>query len=167
MENFFDLVPLIVLIPAVGLLINLFFGKRLGEQGVSIVGVGASTGAFLVSLLLWAALVDANYAPAVVDMPVLGDWISIPAADVLIPWQFRVDTLSVLMMLVVTGVGTLIHLYSVGYMHGDERFPRFFVYLNLFLVFMLTLVVRQQLLDDVCRMGRRGPLLIPVDRFLV
>ena len=44
------------------------------------------------------------------------------------------------MMLVVTGVGTLIHIYAIGYMHGDERFPRFFVYLNLFLVFMLILV---------------------------
>lgn len=140
MENFFDLVPLLILFPATGLLINLFFGQRLGEKGVSIIGVGASTGAFLISLLLWAALADADYQAAVVDMPVLGDWIRIPAANLEIPWQFRVDTLSVTMMLVVTGVGTLIHLYSVGYMHGDSRFPRFFVYLNLFLVFMLVLV---------------------------
>ncbi len=58
----------------------------------------------------------------------------------------RVDTLSVTMMLVVTGVGSLIHLYSVGYMHGDERFSRFFAYLNMFLAFMLVLVTGNNLL---------------------
>ncbi len=140
MENFYNLVPLIVIIPAIGLLINLFAGKHLGEKGVGIVAVGASTGAFLVSVLLWIALVDTGFEAAVVNMPLLDGWIRIPSAGVEIPWQFRVDTLSVTMMLVVTGVGTLIHLYAVGYMHGDERFPRFFVYMNLFLVFMLTLV---------------------------
>jgi len=140
MENFYNLVPLIVIIPAAGLLINLFAGKYLGEKGVGIVAVGASTGAFLVSVLLWIALVDTGFEAAVVNMPLLDGWIRIPSAGVEIPWQFRVDTLSVTMMLVVTGVGTLIHLYAVGYMHGDERFPRFFVYMNLFLVFMLTLV---------------------------
>ena len=58
----------------------------------------------------------------------------------------RVDTLSVTMMLVVTGVGSLIHLYAVGYMHGDERFSRFFAYLNMFLGFMLVLVTGNNLL---------------------
>ncbi|MEL7673729.1 MAG: NADH-quinone oxidoreductase subunit L, partial [Chloroflexota bacterium] len=140
MENFFNLVPLIVVLPAIGLLINLFAGKYLGEKGVGIVAVGASVSAFFVSGLLWIALVDTGYEAAVVNMPLLDGWIRIPSAGVEIPWQFRVDTLSVTMMLVVTGVGSLIHLYAVGYMHGDERFPRFFVYLNLFLVFMLTLV---------------------------
>lgn len=140
MENFFDLVPLIVILPGVGLLINLFAGKYLGETGVSIVAVGASVASFLVSVLLWIALVDADYEAALVNMPLLDTWIRIPSAGIEIPWQFRVDTLSVTMMLVVTGVGSLIHLYSVGYMRGDERYPRFFVYLNLFLVFMLTLV---------------------------
>jgi NADH-quinone oxidoreductase subunit L len=140
MENFFDLVPLVVVIPLAGLLVNLFAGRQLGERGVAIVGVGASAGAFLVAVLLWMAQVDTGYQAAVVNMPLLHDWIKIPGAGVDIPWQFRVDTLSVTMMLVVTGVGSLIHLYAVGYMHGDALFPRFFVYLNLFLVFMLTLV---------------------------
>ncbi len=71
-------------------------------------------------------------------------WIRLPGVE--IPWQQRVDTLSVTMMLVVTGVGSLIHLYSVGYMHGDERFSRFFAYLNMFLAFMLTLVTGNNLL---------------------
>ncbi len=140
MENFFDLVPLVVIFPLVGLLINLFTGRQLGEHGVAIVAVGASALSLVVALLLWVAQVDTGYMPGVVDAPLLTDWINIPSADLVIPWQFRVDTLSVTMMLVVTGVGTLIHLYAVGYMHGDERFPRFFVYMNLFLVFMLVLV---------------------------
>ena len=56
------------------------------------------------------------------------------------PWAIQVDTLSVTMMLVVTGVGSLIHIYAIGYMHGDQDFSRFFAYLNLFLFFMLILV---------------------------
>lgn len=140
MEGFYTTVSLAVFFPLVGLLINLFWGKHLGERGVAVVAVGASTLAFIVSLILWATLVDNHYEPAIVDAPLISSWIWIPSAGVDIPWQFRVDTLSVTMMLVVTGVGTLIHLYAVGYMHGDERFPRFFVYMNLFLVFMLLLV---------------------------
>lgn len=140
MENFFDLVPLVVLFPLAGMLINLFTGKRLGEQGVGIVAVGASGLAFLIAVLLWIAQVDTGYQAAVVNMPLLDSWIKIPSANLDMLWQFRVDTLSVTMMLVVTGVGTLIHIYSIGYMHGDERFPRFFVYMNMFLVFMLLLV---------------------------
>ncbi|HML20010.1 MAG TPA: NADH-quinone oxidoreductase subunit L [Aggregatilinea sp.] len=140
MENFFDLVPLIILFPLVGMVINLFTGKHLGERGVAIVAVGASGLAFLIAVLLWIAQVDTGYGAAVVNMPLLGSWIKIPSENIDFLWQFRVDTLSVTMMLVVTGVGTLIHIYAIGYMHGDERFPRFFVYLNLFLVFMLILV---------------------------
>jgi NADH-quinone oxidoreductase subunit L len=140
MENFFDLVPLVILIPLAGLLINLFAGRQLGERGVSIVAVGASSLSFLIAVLLWIAQVNTGYQPAVVNAPLLSTWIKIPAANLTIPWAFRVDTLSVTMMLVVTGVGTLIHIYSIGYMHGDERYPRFFVYMNLFLALMLVLV---------------------------
>ena len=56
------------------------------------------------------------------------------------PWALQVDTLSVTMMLVVTGVGSLIHIYAIGYMHGDPDFSRFFAYFNLFIFFMLILV---------------------------
>jgi NADH-quinone oxidoreductase subunit L len=140
MEEFYTIVPLVVFIPLLGMVLNLFFGKSIGERGVSYIAVGASSLAFLVSLLLWVALANSEVKHAVIDPPILRDWIKIPSAAVDIPWQMRVDTLSVTMMLVVTGVGSLIHLYAVGYMHGDSRFPRFFVYLNLFLVFMLVLV---------------------------
>ncbi|MCB9437929.1 MAG: NADH-quinone oxidoreductase subunit L [Anaerolineales bacterium] len=140
MEGFYSFVSLAVFIPLIGMLINLFAGKRMGERGVAFIAVGASSLAFGVALIMWAALIDTGFEAAIVNAPLIPDWIYIPSAAVDIPWQFRVDTLSVTMMLVVTGVGTLIHLYAVGYMHGDERFPRFFVYLNLFLVFMLLLV---------------------------
>jgi NADH:ubiquinone oxidoreductase subunit 5 (subunit L)/multisubunit Na+/H+ antiporter MnhA subunit len=74
MENFFDLVPLVVLIPLVGLLINLFAGKNLGERGVAIIAVGASGTSFLVAVLLWLAQVNTGYGAVVFDAPVLTDW---------------------------------------------------------------------------------------------
>jgi len=78
------------------------------------------------------------------------------------------------MMLVVSGVGTLIHVYAAGYMHYDVRYKgaprsyrRFFVYLNLFVAAMMLLVGAANYLMLVRRMGRRGPLLVPPDRVLV
>jgi NADH-quinone oxidoreductase subunit L len=68
----------------------------------------------------------------------LFSWIN--AGDFQVPWAMQVDTLAVTMMLVVSGVGSLIHIYAIGYMHGDPHFSRFFVYMNLFLFFMLILV---------------------------
>ena len=70
----------------------------------------------------------------------LFNWINIPGADFQVNWTLQIDTLSVTMMLVVTGVGSLIHIYAIGYMHGDPDFSRFFTYLNLFIFFMLILV---------------------------
>lgn len=146
MENYASIVPLVVFIPLAGMLINLIWGARLGEKGVGAVASVASGSAFVVALLLMVMLARSGYEAVVVNPPILTGWITIPSAALEIPWQFRVDTLSVTMMLVVTGVGTLIHIYAVGYMHGDARFPRFFVYLNLFLVFMLILVTGNNLL---------------------
>ena len=90
----------------------------------------------------------------------LFDWFNIPSAGFHIPWAIQVDTLSVTMMLVVTGVGSLIHIYAIGYMHGDPNFSRFFAYFNLFIFFMLILVSGQQLFDAVCRLGRCGALFV-------
>ncbi|MEE3254175.1 MAG: NADH-quinone oxidoreductase subunit L, partial [Chloroflexota bacterium] len=96
---------------------------------------GASAAAFVVSVIQVFALVNNNFH---VETVLIADWITI--GKLYLPWQIRVDTLSVTMMVLVTGVGTLIHIYAVGYMHGDRRFTRFFVYLNLFVVMMLLLV---------------------------
>lgn len=140
--NFFSLIPLIIIFPLLGLLINLVAGKRMSENWVGIIASSAAGLSFVIAVLQALSLQANGFAAVTVP---LADWISI--GDLHIPWAFQVDTLSVTMMLVVTGVGTLIHIYAIGYMHGDvrhngdpARFPRFFVYLNLFLAAMLILV---------------------------
>ena len=81
--------------------------------------------------------------------------------------DLRLDTLSATMILVVTGIGTLIHIYAIGYMHGDPRYGRFFAYLNLFVFFMLMLVLADNFLLLYLGLGGRGALLVPADRVLV
>ena len=137
-----SLIPLIVFFPVAGLLINLLAGKFLGEKWVGVVASGAAALAFVIAILQVIGLAANGYAPVTVH---LADWLII--GDLNVPWAFQIDTLSVTMMLVVTGVGTLIHIYAIGYMHEDVRlngdpgrYPRFFVYLNLFLAAMLVLV---------------------------
>ena len=146
MENYPQLIPLIILIPALGALINYFWGARLGERVSSGIATAASILAFVVAVLLYSYLNGSNYQAVVINPPLLDGWIRIPSGGIEIPWQQRVDTLSVTMMLIVTGVGSLIHIYAIGYMHGDERFSRFFAYLNTFLAFMLILVTGNNLL---------------------
>jgi NADH-quinone oxidoreductase subunit L len=131
----FDLIPLILVFPVLGLLTNLIFGRNLGERLVGIIAIGASATAFAISIIQVFALANNHFHAETV---LIADWITI--GEMYLPWQIRVDTLSVTMMVLVTGVGTLIHVYAIGYMHGDKRFARFFVYLNLFVVMMLVLV---------------------------
>lgn len=140
MQNYASLVPLMIFIPFAGMLLNLFAGKYMSERMIGTVAAGAAGLAFTVALIMTIASIQFGFHAVIIDPPIFRDWISIPSAGVYIPWQQRVDTLSLTMMLVVTGVGTLIHIYAIGYMHGDERFQRFFVYLNMFLAFMLILV---------------------------
>ncbi len=136
----FNLVPLVIFFPVAGLLLNLLLGRRLREPQAGIIATAAAGLAFVVAVLLLIAL-SAEPEGATVT---LGEWLRVGGLRV--AWAFRVDTLSVTMMLVVTGVGTLIHLYSIGYMQGDARFARFFVYLNLFLAAMLLLVTADNFL---------------------
>ena len=139
--QFFYLAPWIVFLPVIGLLINIIIGGRLPEKVVGVIGSTAVGLAFVVSVLLAISL--AGHHEAVI-VP-LAQWIKVGVLD--IPWAFQVDTLSVTMMLVVSGVGTLIHIYSIGYMHEDvrhngdpKRFRRFFVFMNLFIAAMMILV---------------------------
>ena len=139
--TYFYLVPLVVFIPLAGLLINILFGKWMGEKAIGWIASIASGLAFVVAVLLGISLLN---HPEAVIVPFL-EWISI--GDLEVAWAFQVDTLSVTMMLVVAGVGTLIHIYSIGYMHEDVRFNsdpgrfrRFFVFMNLFIVTMMVLV---------------------------
>ncbi len=139
--RFFYLVPFVVFFPVIGLLINITFGKWFGEKIIGTVACLASGLAFVVAVLLGIALTG---QPQGMSLPYL-NWITIGSLQ--LDWAFRVDTLSVTMMLVVGGVGTLIHIYAVGYMHDDVRhngdpgrFRRFFVYFNLFIAAMMILV---------------------------
>ena len=146
MENLPLLVPLVIFVPALGAIINFFFGARLQEKWSGYIGCFASLFAFVISLLLLTWVSGTNGAAAVVNPPFLDGWLRIDSIGLDIGWQLRVDSLSVTMMLVVTGVGSLIHLYARGYMHGDKWYPRFFAYLNMFLAFMLVLVTANNFL---------------------
>ena len=84
-----------------------------------------------------------------------------------VDFSFVLDQLSLVMLLVVTGVGFLIHIYSVGYMHDDEGYARYFSYLNLFLFFMTVLVLAGNFLLHVCRLGGRRPRFLSAHRLLV
>jgi NADH-quinone oxidoreductase subunit L len=140
-DSIFDLVPLVVFLPLLGLLINLLFGQKLGEKFTGITASLATGLTFVVSTLLAFGL-NATPNPEPIK---LFDWISLGSFNA--SWSFRVDTLSVEMMLVVSGVGTLIHVYSIGYMHSDvrhngdpARYRRFFLFMNLFIAAMMILV---------------------------
>ena len=139
--TFFYLAPWIVFFPVIGLLINLIFGDRFSEKVIGAIASLASGLAFVVSVLLAYSLTQ---HPDVVRWTI-GEWIHVGTLQ--LDWTFRVDTLSTTMMMVVSGVGTLIHIYAIGYMHEDvrfkmdlKRFRRFFVYLNLFIAAMMILV---------------------------
>jgi NADH-quinone oxidoreductase subunit L len=136
MEWIFDIGFLAILFPIIGLLINLTIGRRLEEKGIGVVACIAAGLAFAISFAELAALIGSDVSSA---ERLLYEWVSV--GSIHIPIAVRIDPLSVTMMLVVTGVGSIIHIYSIGYMHGDPRFRRFFVYLNLFLASMLILVM--------------------------
>ena len=129
---------LILVFPALGALINLFIGDRLRERGIHIVASGAVVLSFIVSLGLFFGLsgLDKHHRSTTVH---LWDWITIGSFEA--PAALLIDPLSVTMALVVTGVGALIHIYAGGYMHGEENYQRFFVYLNFFILAMLVLIL--------------------------
>lgn len=140
----FDLAPLILVFPLIGLLFNALLGRRFvdanrrtGEMWSGWFASVMALASLFVAVLMVFALIGNDYHAEVVP---IFDWINIPAADFHVPWALQVDTLSVTMMLVVAGVGAIIHIYAIGYMHGDPDFSRFFTYMNLFLFFMLILV---------------------------
>ena len=124
---------LIPVLPLVGAAINGLFGKRFSRQTVAAIALGFSGAAF--AMALWVAT-QASLLPVLEN---LAPWIR--AGDFQVDFAFYLDQLSLVMLLVVTGVGFLIHIYSVGYMWEEGGFYRFFSYLNLFMFFMLTLVL--------------------------
>src|SRR5438093_5246920 len=146
--NFLDLIWLIPLFPAVGFVINGLAGKRLSKTAVGVIACGA----VLISFILSASAVYQllQLAPEQRSHTVkLYEWINAgpahtaegPLARFSVDWAFLLDPLSAIMILVVTGVGFLIHVYSTGYMYEEDGYYRFFAYLNLFMFSMLMLVL--------------------------
>ena len=129
-------------LPLAGAAINLVAGKRLGRWA-GVLASGLMVVAFALGLAILADLLELHGEERLIVRH-LWDWISVGSFRVAA--DLRVDPLSVTMMLVVTGVGAVIHVYSIGYMDGDPRFGRFFSYMNLFCFFMLTLVLAQNFL---------------------
>jgi len=129
------LAPLVPALPLAGAVIIAALRRRLSGHAAGLLATALIGGAFLCSVLLFLGFDPAGGA----QMAHLFDWIRV--ADMRIGLAFQVDALSLTMMLIVTGVGTLIHLYSIGYMHDDPRQSTFFALLNLFTFAMLLLVM--------------------------
>lgn len=137
------LVWLVPIFPMVGFVINLFFGHKLKKSYVGYIACSAVGASLAVALTIFIAMLFTPIENRE-HASLLFTWIAagIFKANV----SFLADPLSAIMMLVVTGVGFLIHVYSVGYMHDDPRYSRYFSYLNLFTFFMLVLVLSDNLL---------------------
>jgi NADH-quinone oxidoreductase subunit L len=136
------LIWLVPLIPLVAATINLFWGRRLGRLA-GWLAVGAMALSFLVAA---DAVIGLHSVPpdSRLYLQHLFDWIRVGTFNV--GADLRLDPLSATMIMVVTGIGLLIHIYATAYMHGDPRYGRFFAYLNLFVVFMLMLVLGENFL---------------------
>jgi NADH-quinone oxidoreductase subunit L len=132
-----DYVGLIPLFPAIGFAVNLFFGRRMAKGAVGFIACAAIGLSFFVSLLLFQALLQLPPDQRSVEK-VFYPWIL--SGEFRANIGFLIDPLSMVMMMVVSGVSLVIHIYSHGYMQDDPDFPRYFTYLNLFVFFMLLLV---------------------------
>jgi len=134
-----DIIYLTVLLPLLGFLINGIFGTKIkNEKVIGIIGSSAVGLSFIIILLSFfqtLALPEENRKQIIE----LFTWIN--AGNLNINIAYQVDQLSLIMALVVTGVGFIIHVYSIGYMHGDKSFWRFFAYLNLFIFAMMNLIL--------------------------
>jgi NADH-quinone oxidoreductase subunit L len=132
---------LIPVLPALGVLFNLFVGPRAGRGAVNFVSPAVVGVAFAVVCYTFARVLVLPHGAALEQ--VVYPWITAGMLQVHV--AFRIDALSAVMILIVTGVGFLIHVYSTGYMHADEGYARFFAYLNLFTFSMLILVMADSL----------------------
>jgi NADH-quinone oxidoreductase subunit L len=138
-----DAVWLIPALPLAGFLTLVVGGRKLGEPAAGWLATSAIGGAFVAAVAMFIQLLTLHGEERR-HVAKLFTWVPVNGFSVDV--AFLVDPLSITMALFVTGIGTLIHLYSIGYMHGDERFSKFFVYLNLFAFSMLVLVLADNFL---------------------
>jgi NADH-quinone oxidoreductase subunit L len=134
-----DLLRWILLIPLAGSVVNLFFGRTLGHKSAGALACAAVGAAFAIALAVFFQLSAAG-----VLRDSIYTWIE--SGSFRVAFSLQVDTLTAVMLLIVTGIGFLIHVYSLGYMAHDDGMARFFVYLNLFIFFMLLLIMADNLL---------------------
>ena len=132
---------LIVFLPLIGFMIAGLFGRLIGARGSEIV----TTSLLIVSAVLsWVAFFKVGFGAGTTRIQV-ATWLA--SGNLQVDWAFRVDTLTVVMLVVVNTVSSLVHLYSIGYMHEDPHRPRFFAYLSLFTFAMLMLVTADNLVQ--------------------
>jgi len=129
-----DYLWLLIALPLLGAATMILLGKRIGEPASGWLASVFVLIPFVIAATLTVPFLNGTEEPQTIF---LFSWIPMVGANASLLW----DPLSSVMTLIVTGVGSLIHIYSVGYMHGDERYPRFFGYMNLFIASMLTLVL--------------------------
>ncbi len=137
-----QLIPVIVFAPLAGFLINAFFGSRLGKLSGWIATFAVFI-SFVISAGVFVEMLQKPSDDRAIHY-VLANWLDVGKVHVGI--SFLIDQLSIIFMLIITGVGALIHLYSIGYMKSDRGFGRFFTYMNLFIVMMLQLVMADNFL---------------------
>jgi NADH-quinone oxidoreductase subunit L len=138
------LLPFVLALPLIGFLINGLFGRKIGsEKAVGAIGASAVAIPFIMAVVMFIEMVGAPAESRRV-LTTLLPWIS--AGGFSVDFAYQIDQLSIIFLLIITGIGTLIHIYSIGYMHGDRSFSRFFAYLNLFIFMMLNLVLADNFL---------------------
>lgn len=144
---------LILLFPALGFLYSAFIGRKVNRESCGLAG-GAAVGlSFAVG---FGAFLELLRLPVEARSVELNLWTWVAAGQFTVPFSLLVDPLSILMVLVVTGVGFLIHVYATGYMRGDPDYPRFFALMNLFVLAMLMLVLAGNFLLLVVGWGGVG-----------
>ena len=138
-----DIVWLIPALPLAGFVLILLFGRRLGDPKAGWLATLMCGAAFVVTVGVFFDLLSKS-AEERQHIAKVFSWV--PVGSLKVDFSFLADPLSITMCLFVTGIGTLIHLYAIGYMHGDPRFSKFFLYLNLFALSMLLLVLGENML---------------------
>lgn len=137
MKNVLELVYLIPLLPLFGFLVNGLGRKHLSKSAIAVIGSGVILASFVLSIMVFMQVKDIN-------IPYIANYFDfISVGKLKISFAFQIDRLSSLFLLIITGVGFLIHVYSTSYMHEEktEHFGRYFAYLNLFVFSMLLLVM--------------------------
>ena len=160
------MLALIPLFPLLGFVVNASFGRRLPKAISGSVASSVMVASFVVSAMTVWGLAGLPVEQRAIEQTVY-TWIA--SGDFVLDLTLRVDPLSAVMILVITGIGSLIHIYSTAYMHEevDSEYARYFSYLNLFAAFMLVLVLGANFLVLFVGWEGVGVVLLPADRVLV